>query len=72
MKIEEGYSLAVHTQLIPSDPANLLRGFATNGGSPDLRVDGSGTPVVFTHDAESGPGAQDVKLGELRFAKAEL
>lgn len=52
---------------IPSNPEDLIRGFVTNGGSADLLVDGSTTPVVFTFEAESGPGAEDVTLDELRI-----
>lgn len=33
---------------IPSDPAAFVLEFAENGGSENLRVDGSTTPVVFT------------------------
>jgi hypothetical protein len=48
--------------------ANLvISGFLENGGSEDMVVDGDPTPVVFQFDAESGAGAEDIFLTELRL-----
>jgi hypothetical protein len=41
--------------------------FLLDGASPDMIVDGSGTPVVFSFPAESGAGAKDIVLHELRI-----
>lgn len=37
----------------PSDPTRFVSGKLENGGSSDLRVDGSGTPVSFAFDADA-------------------
>lgn len=50
---------------MPDDPALIHRDYVRNGGSNDMAVDGSTTPVSFTYDADS---TDDLHLYELRFA----
>jgi hypothetical protein len=45
-RIAPGSSVNIGTQ-IPSNPAELVLDFLTNGGSEDMLVDGSSTPVNF-------------------------
>jgi hypothetical protein len=45
----------------------VVTGFLENGGSEDMVVDGSVTPQVFQFDAESGVGAADIFVTELRL-----
>lgn len=47
----------------PEDPMDIYDEHVENGGSGDLRVDGSGTPVVFTAEADA---SRDVRLYEIR------
>ena len=50
---------------IPENIGNLLIGKLTNtGGSGDMIVDGSVTPVVFSYNADS---TNDIGMGELRM-----
>lgn len=51
---------------IPSNPADLVIDFAENGGSEDLLVNGSGTPVAFTY----GPSTGTVSIEEVRIVFA--
>lgn len=41
-----------------------IASFLTNGGSEDMVVNGSGTPVVFTFDADA---TDDIQISSLRF-----
>ena len=55
--------LAVDAQVAVTPSQNLFFANALNGGSADLTVNGSSTPVEFTIDA----GVQDALITELRF-----
>lgn len=52
--------------VVPASPApeDVFREDLLNGASPDMNVDGSGTPVVFKVDADP---TDDIKLRELRL-----
>lgn len=55
---------AVSLAPIPANPGLMVRDFLRNGGSKDMNVDGSGTPVAFTYDADA---TVDIALVEVRF-----
>jgi|DEB0MinimDraft_6_1074348.scaffolds.fasta_scaffold125679_2 hypothetical protein len=59
--------LQVKSSSVPVALGNLFFLEAENGGSADMDVNGSGTPVEFTINAESGPGASDLVVQEMRF-----
>jgi hypothetical protein len=59
--------LQVKSSSVPVALGNLFFLEAKNGGSPDMGVNGSGTPVEFLINAESGAGALDLVVQELRF-----
>lgn len=61
--IKPGSSINVGAPL-PSDPSLIFTSFLSNGGSHDLLVNGSVTPVVFSVSADA---YQDIVLNELRF-----
>jgi hypothetical protein len=51
------------------DLSKKIVGRVTNGGSPNLAVDGSSTPVQFTYDAD---GTDDIAINGLRFVASAL
>jgi uncharacterized protein RhaS with RHS repeats len=52
---------------IPPDPTSIQNAFVLNGSSDSLLVNGSGTPVVFSYDADA---TDDISVQELRFTLA--
>jgi hypothetical protein len=54
-------SAIIHT---PTSLSSIVQTQVKNGGSPDLTVDGSGTPAVFTLSAD---GSNDTLIDEIRF-----
>jgi hypothetical protein len=58
--------LVVKASTVPDTLGNLKFTNATNGGSPDLNVNGAGTPVEFTVDAPVAVGT-DLIISELVF-----
>jgi hypothetical protein len=49
---------------IPEDLGDIVRKYALNSGSSDLRVDGSTTPVEFTYPCDA---TFDIRVYEIRF-----
>lgn len=49
---------------VPSDPGNIVSDFVKSGGSPNLIVDGSGTPIEFVFNAHV---SEDIALIGLDF-----
>lgn len=60
--IKPGATIAVASS--PGAPEDLFVTEAKNAGSPDMNVDGSGTPVVFNVPADA---TNDIQLREFRF-----
>lgn len=61
----EGEAIAFGS--VPPNAASIRNAFVLSGGSDDLRVDGNGTPVVFSYAADAG---QDISLQEIKFVMA--
>jgi len=51
----------------PSVSGSIKNDFVKNGGSPDLLVDGSVTPVEFTYDSDA---TDDISIQEIHFTLA--
>jgi len=51
----------------PSVSGSIKNDFVKNGGSPDLLVDGSVTPVEFTYDSDA---TYDISIQEIHFTLA--
>jgi hypothetical protein len=62
-QLAPGASVSVGST-IPDDIGRLFRQKVTNGGSDNLRVNGSVTPVEFTVNADP---AKDLAIDEIRF-----
>jgi len=62
---KEGETLDVTVNALPANPAQIINALLTEtGGSPDMLVDGSVTPVDFLYAPETD---QSVLLSELRI-----
>lgn len=65
---EDGvHKLVTKSSIVPEGLGDLFFLQATNNGSTELAVNGQGSPVTFTINAESGIGAQNLVVQELRF-----
>jgi hypothetical protein len=63
-RMQADRSLVVTTQATPGDPGQIVTDFVRNGGSRDLRVDGSSTPADFEFVADV---ADDTYIKALSF-----
>lgn len=52
---------------VPSNPESIKNEFVLNGSSSTLLVDGSGTPIVFSYDADL---THDISVQEVKFVMA--
>lgn len=57
-------SVSTSTVVIPSDPSKIVKDTLQDGGSSNMLVDGSSTPVEFSFDADP---TSDIALSELRI-----
>ena len=65
---EDGvYKLVTKSSIVPEGLGDLFFLQATNNGSTEMAVNGSNNTVIFTIDAETGAGAKDLVVQELRF-----
>lgn len=65
---EDGQNkLLVKSTTVPEGLGNLVFKKALNGSSSNLAVNGSGSTVTFNVLAESGGGAADIVIQELKF-----
>lgn len=66
VKVLESGSLVTTGTAVPVDnPTKIHNDFVKHSGSPDLRVDGSSVPVVFTYNADP---TEDIRILSLDLA----
>lgn len=63
----DGNKLLVRSSIVPEGLGDLFFIHATYNSAENMNVDGSTTTVIFSIDAESGVGAQDLVVQEMRF-----
>ena len=62
--LDDGTIAVINSSYPVSDPTRIVGGFVEDGGSSDLNVDGSSTPVVFSFNADPD---KDITLLSIDF-----
>lgn len=68
--LENGSLVTTGTAVPVSDPTKIRNEYVVNGGSSDLRVNGSGTPVVFTYAADSTVDTRIISINFMLVASS--